>query len=120
MADTMAGPYKMVDKYYKEPRKRMRLEGYDYSLDGVYFVTICTHGRAHYFGHRAVSDMVYKIWNMMPERYDGPRLDEFIVMPNHVHGIIQIVGADRRVGPCDNPDLSRLMQWFKAVVSGKS
>lgn len=83
----------MVDKYYREPRKRMRLEGYDYSLEGFYFITICTHKRIKIFEHQPVPEMVQRIWRMLSERYEGIYLDEFVVMPNHIHGLIQIVGA---------------------------
>ncbi len=49
----------------------MRLEGYDYSLEGMYFITICTHRRVNYFENNAAVEMVYNIWNLAPERNHG-------------------------------------------------
>jgi REP element-mobilizing transposase RayT len=72
------------------------LKGYDYSQPGAYFVTIVTQGRAAVFG--AVADGVMRLnpagemghaaWARLPARFPAIALDEFIVMPNHVHGIV--------------------------------
>ena len=82
-------------------RRSIRLKGYDYSQSGAYFVTICTQNRECLFGD--ISDgemrlnyagqMVRDVWNDLPIKYRGVEIDEFVVMPNHVHGIIVIVGA---------------------------
>jgi REP element-mobilizing transposase RayT len=88
-------------------RRSIRLKGYDYRQAGAYFVTICTQDRAFLFG-QVVHDemqlndagkMVYDIWNDLPAFYPGVQTDAFIVMPNHIHGIIILVGADPRVCP---------------------
>jgi len=79
-------------------RKRNRLMGYDYSQDGLYFVTFCTHERKNYFGgiHNEImcvnklGRIVWERWNWLTEQYPYVVLHDFVVMPNHVHGIIQI------------------------------
>ena len=88
-------------------RRSIRLKGYDYSREGLYFITICVKNREYLFGN--ISDgkmilndagrMVETEWLKMPERFSNIRLHEFIVMPNHFHGIIEIVGATLVVAP---------------------
>jgi len=91
-------------------RRSIRLKGYDYSRPGLYFVTICTTNRLSLFGHIENRDMVLNdvgkmvniVWNEMPNHYKGIGIHEFIVMPNHVHGIIEIESNSMTVGagPC--------------------
>jgi len=89
-------------------RRSIRLKGYDYSEAGTYFVTICTQNRECLFGNiidgtirlNEAGEMIQTVWNEIPSHYDGIDVDEFVIMPNHVHGIIVIVGA----GPCACPD----------------
>lgn len=91
-------------------RKSLRLKGYDYSQAGAYFVTICTQSRACLFGEivegamrlNEAGRMVDSVWHELPGRYTGIGVDVFVVMPNHVHGIIALtpVGA----GPCACPN----------------
>jgi putative transposase len=92
-------------------RRSIRLKGYDYRQAGAYFVTICTQDRAFLFG-QVVHDemqlndagkMVYDVWNDLPAFYPSVQTDAFIVMPNHIHGIIILVGADPRVCPNADP-----------------
>jgi putative transposase len=80
-------------------RKSTRLRGYDYSQPGAYFITVCIHDRKKYsFGNvvdgaMAENDygkIVRNCWNDLPSHYPQIRLDEFVVMPNHFHGIIVI------------------------------
>jgi REP element-mobilizing transposase RayT len=88
-------------------RRSLRLKGYDYSQAGAYFVTICTQNRECTFG--GVDDgelrlndagrVVWSVWDELPPRFPGLELDAFVVMPNHVHGIIVIVGAGLAL-PC--------------------
>ncbi|MCF7958922.1 MAG: transposase [Phycisphaerae bacterium] len=82
-------------------RRSIRLEGRDYSRAGVYFVTICTQGHLSLFGKiengemniNQAGVMVQRQWNDLLVRFDTIKLHEFIVMPNHFHGIIEIVGV---------------------------
>ncbi len=79
-------------------RKSIRLKGYDYSQPGAYFVTIVTQNRENLFGEIVDDKMILneygkivdKFWHSLPEKYQNIELDEFIVMPNHIHGIIII------------------------------
>lgn len=87
-------------------RKNMRLKGYDYSQPGAYFVTICTHGRECVLGDvvdgkmqlNEAGDIVLDCWNDLANHYESIELDEFVVMPNHVHGIIVIVDTGKVQG----------------------
>lgn len=86
-------------------RRSIRLLEYDYASAGGYFVTMCTHGRECLFGRidgeaMVMNDagrMVESVWQSLPGRFPGIALDEFVVMPNHVHFIAFLVGA-RLVG----------------------
>jgi len=74
-------------------RRSIRLKGYDYSQSGAYFVTICTKDRKSYFEkYRGLKEIVKRQWEELPQRFPGLTLDEFVIMPNHIHGIF-IVGA---------------------------
>ena len=103
-------------------RKPLRLKGYDYSRAGAYFITVVVQGRLCLFGdvvggEMGLNDagkMVRRVWDGMPDRFSFIEMDEFVVMPNHVHGVIIIhqppasdvppVGASR-VGALDDPRL---------------
>ena len=77
-------------------RKSNRVKEYNYSTAGYYYVTICTYNRKELFGYIEDSRMVLneygkaieKIWKEIPDHYPNIELDEFIVMSNHIHGII--------------------------------
>lgn len=83
----------------KHHRRSIRLRGYDYSQPGGYFVTICTQDHACLFGDvtggqmqlNAAGQMVLAEWTALAERFPTIQLDAFVVMPNHVHGVILIV-----------------------------
>ena len=82
-------------------RKANRLKDYDYSRNGFYFVTICTKNRKQYFGEIKNEEMVLSdcgetaenLWLEIPNHFGDIKLDEHIIMPNHVHGII-IIDSD--------------------------
>jgi putative transposase len=77
-------------------RKRLRLAGFDYSELGAYFVTICTRNRQHLLGEIEDGQMklnprgeaVKGSWNDIPNYFTGIALDAFVILPNHVHGIL--------------------------------
>jgi len=107
-------------------RKNIRLPHYDYSKPGAYFVTICTHGSALFFGTirqgafltNPAGSMIHRWWVELERKFSGIRLDEFIVMPNHVHGIMWIespVGVTLR----GHPSLSDVMDWFKTMTTNE-
>lgn len=82
-------------------RQTIRLKKYDYSDSGWYFVTICTQNRECLFGNiidnkmnvNNIGNMIENIWSKIPKRFNMVELDMFQIMPNHLHGIIVIVGA---------------------------
>ncbi len=99
-----------------------RLNGYDYSKPGNYFITICTKDRKPLFGE--ISDerirlsetgkIVSECWSALPNHYQNIILDEFIVMPNHIHGIIIIRnGLDYN----SKHGLSEFIRAFKSFSS---
>jgi putative transposase len=78
-----------------------RLNRHDYSANSTYFITICTRLEISYFGNITGGKMILsesgriasKFWHELPEHFSFVSLDEFVVMPNHVHGIIIIESA---------------------------
>ena len=91
-------PNTMINNPTSHRRKSIRLQGYDYSQAGLYFITVCTHNRVPLFGEivdgvmalNTAGQIVEKCWCAIPEHFPQVTLDEFVVMPNHVHGIITI------------------------------
>jgi REP element-mobilizing transposase RayT len=85
-------------------RQSIRFRDFDYSSNGAYFVTICAQGRECLFGNicdgemelNEVRRMVESIWQAVPHRYTNVVLDEFMIMPNHFHGIIILNDIGRR------------------------
>ena len=117
-------------------RRNIRLSGYDYAQAGMYFVTVCTQNRACLFGEildgeirlNEAGHIVQEVWNGLPMHYANVQLDVFMIMPNHVHGIIAImdvdnVGADLHVGtglkpvPTKNHGLPEIVRAFKTFSS---
>ena len=109
-------------------RKQLRLKDYDYAQPGAYFVTICTKDRVYRFGEIVDGQMnendlaviVRTCWNDLPNHYLNVQLDEFVIMPNHVHGIIVIVDEPNTVGnghrpsPTKKHPLSEIVRAFKS------
>jgi len=82
----------------KHHRRSIRLPGHDYAQAGAYFVTICTDDRQCLFGRVDNAEMrlnhlgqiADECWRMIPAHFGNVELDAFVIMPNHVHGIIVI------------------------------
>jgi len=87
-------------------RQSVRLDGYDYRNAGVYFVTVCSHQRECLFGAifegvivaNAFGEAVSACWRAIPDHFADVTLDDFILMPNHVHSIVIIHQSDGPVG----------------------
>ena len=85
-------------------RKPLRLRNFDYSQMGCYFVTICTRDRRHLFGKivagrlRATDagKIVSRCWQRIPEITQDVELDEYTIMPNHLHGLLWLGRAVRQ------------------------
>jgi len=130
-------------------RRQNRVSGYDYSQGGYYFVTVCTQDRIEWFGEIKKGEMVlndigkmaHQLWNEIPFYYSGIHLDTFVVMPNHIHGIIiiessvgttpcgcptrnefgqtQMFGQTRGSVPTDKLSLSDVISRYKSLVTKK-
>lgn len=123
-------------------RKRNRLSGYDYSQQGAYFITVCTQNRAELFGrivganavrpYTELSDLGQVVKTgveMLPAVYPMVSVDEFVIMPNHVHMIIVIddgrTNADSGrsqngrtlFAPTGSPTVSRIIKQWKGVIT---
>ena len=93
----------------KHNRRSIRLPGYDYSQPGWYFITICTFKHQDLFGYiddghmilNDVGEIAKNCWMSIQDHFPNTKLDEYIIMPNHVHGIIEM--------KADNNDLCRGM-----------
>ncbi|WP_439882140.1 transposase [Pontibacter sp. MBLB2868] len=105
-------------------RKRNRLNGYDYSREGLYFVTSCVLDKACVFGQVANEEMIVSTygqiaerqWHWLAEQYPYLVLHTFVVMPNHVHGILEIDWAE--IAPETKvKSISELMGAYKATTS---
>ena len=92
-----------------------RLQGYDYAAAGLYFVTICTADRRWFFGEvrcgiMGLSDIgavAHRYWNEIPDHFAHAAVDAFIVMPDHVHGILVLQGPGTGDDPGDGDALVR-------------
>lgn len=102
-------------------RRSIRLRTYDYRSPGAYYVTLCTERRQCLLGRVvgremeliATGHLVNRLWQEMPEHYDGTKLDRFQIMPNHIHGIIML-NLGRRPEDCVT-SLPGLVQRFKSL-----
>jgi len=106
-------------------RKSIRLKDYDYSQPGYYFITGCVLGRQCLFGSvvgdavelNAVGEIVSKEWHDLPRRFPSVGLDAFVVMPNHVHGIIILRGREAESTPTTRKRPLTLGQVTRAFKS---
>jgi putative transposase len=111
-------------------RKSIRLAGYDYSSAGCYFITVCSFHRKCIFGEiiqgkfhsNPAGQIVSESWFELPYHYAGLELDAFVIMPNHVHGIVALcdpVGAGFKPAPGmrKRRSLSEVMRAFKTFSS---
>ena len=128
-------------------RKSPRLPGYDYNLEGGYFITLMTHNHIPGFGEvvdgemrmNEVGEMIQKEWLNFSEGFPTIQLDQFIVMPNHFHGILFITELEvgeglvpsrksphrendviRRAPTRDAPTLGDIIGAFKSKTTNKS
>jgi len=116
-----------------QKRQKMRLPYYDYSRPGYYFVTICTKNRKYYFGNidngkitlSAMGRVTKQCWQEIPKHFNNVKLGKYIIMPNHLHGIIILspVGnrhacplQDRR----QNQKIPVIIGSFKSAVTKKN
>ncbi|MFB6317842.1 transposase [Saccharicrinis sp. FJH54] len=94
----------MSDKFLNKYRtSSLRLQKWDYGWDGKYFITICTKHRTYFFGDIVQGRMILsetgrlasKLWIEIPQHFSFVKLDEFVIMPDHMHGIVIIDKKDK-------------------------
>jgi putative transposase len=115
-AERHSGKSGMTANNRHHHRRSIRLPAYDYSGEGPYYVTICTQDRLCLFGRVANGEMalnergrfVQQCWDELTGHYAGIELDAFVIMPNHVHGIVVITGGAYRRGGVTPPLLQRV------------
>ena len=123
-------PYPEIMRKFKNKYRipSARAPWWDYSADGVYFITICTRDRKHFFGTISEETMhlshvgviVDILWHEIPNHTTGIDLREFTVMPNHLHGIIVITGSGGRILDADADDANPSKNEFMSEISPKS
>jgi len=124
-----------------------RLKNWNYGSNGYYFITICTHNRKNYFGVIKNNEMILSDvgqlaqthWDEIPKRFIYASVDAYIIMPNHIHGIIRINksgdcckidvkdaesknvgGITKNHNPMLQDNLSRIIRWYKGRVTFES
>jgi putative transposase len=113
-------------------RKSIRIQGFDYSEQGAYFITIITHKRKCIFGEINHGEMhlsptgsiVKQIWESIPDHFPQAYVDHFVIMPNHIHGIIELVRARHAVplqyeqfGKPVSGSIPTIIRSFKSTVT---
>lgn len=109
-------------------RKALRLTGFNYASPGAYYITICTHGQKSIFG--TIEDNAMKLndfgriveqcWFDLNNHYASIQLYEFVIMPNHIHGIIMIGDAWAGLKPAPTyahhgiPEIVRAFKTFSS------
>lgn len=100
----------MNNKYLNKYRiASARLQSWDYGSNGYYFITICTAGMEHFFGevekttnakmqHNEMGKIAHRYWEEIPVHFPFVELGNFVIMPNHVHGILIINKPNNTVG----------------------
>lgn len=115
----------MQDPIVLPQRKQLRLRGYEYAFPGVYFVTICSADRRPIFGSvregkivlSRIGEIVRTEWITLTERFPRLALDEFVIMPNHLHGVVAFVGHSGGASP--SPTLFEVIGAFKSISTIK-
>ena len=113
----------MGNTFAGHQRRSMRLKEYDYSNAGAYFITIVSFKRINIFGSindghvqlNQIGEIVENTWREIPIHFPYVTLDSFVIMPNHVHGILNIVGATH-VSPLQTNTPKRKSQPLGVIV----
>jgi len=109
-------------------RRSLRLRGYDYSSPGAYFVTVCAS--SHLFGRVRAGEMIpnrsgeiaRECWTSIPKHFTYVRIDAFVVMPDHVHGILILRDRYPRthaIGRISPGSLGAVVRSFKSAVASR-
>lgn len=127
----------MDDKYKSQYRiASARMPTWDYGSHGLYYITICTKDRIHYFGEiesspetqniaslhlTLIGEIAHKNWLDIPNHFSFIELDEFVIMPNHIHGILLINKPDKELWETNkfgvqSQNLASVIRGYKASV----
>lgn len=108
-------------------RKHLRREYHNYSSPGNYFITICTKRQSPWLANisenalhlSAAGEIVQEQWKLLPGRFPGLETDQFVVMPNHLHGIIVLTEHLCYKGPAkkSKPSLSDIIDLYKGAAT---
>jgi putative transposase len=101
-----------VSLYQGKPRQSLRLTGYNYGASGAYYVTCCTHQRQPLLVHPQLHVIVEKEWLALPQRFPAVTLDIFVIMPDHMHGLLWIDAEVKRA-----PTLFTIMKSYKSITA---
>lgn len=109
----------------QEPRKKLRLAGYNYKSSGLYFVTFCTEDRQPLFGeiingkmeYNDAGYMVFNVFKNLKNRYFSVDVDNFVIMPNHVHAIIILERLERTWKSAPTDSLSDVIKKIKTYTT---
>jgi putative transposase len=145
----------MTDLFKNKYRiQTTRLQNWDYGNNAPYFITVCAKNRFHYFGEiennemnlNEIGSLAEHFWKEIPIKFPYAKLDDFIVMPNHIHGILFIEkpvetqfiasnidndfnseetrliaslqgGITKNMNPMLNENISRIIRWYKGRCS---
>jgi REP element-mobilizing transposase RayT len=113
-------------------RRSVRLHGYDYTQDGAYFITIVAFARENIFGMLVdqttqlthTGEIAAQEWERLPRRFPALEVDEFIIMPNHLHGILVLADPHRGTGTAEAAQIESnaprvpVLEHFGAPVKG--
>jgi REP element-mobilizing transposase RayT len=105
-------------------RRSIRLRDYDYSQSGAYFITICTYQKEYLFGEiinyemqlNSLGKIVQFYWQGLKNHYDYLQLDEFVIMPNHLHGILILINT---INPTKRKGIPEIIRGFKTFSAKK-
>jgi REP element-mobilizing transposase RayT len=114
-------------------RRYIRLKDYDYTQEGAYFITICTKDKQCIFGDikqgemklNLLGSMAHQYWQEIPQHFPHINLDVFVIMPNHIHGILWIVKTipkedkTRDYGKMIPGSIPTIIRSYKSIVTKK-
>lgn len=114
-------------------RRSIRLKNYDYTQEGAYFITICTKNKQCIFGEieqgeiklNVLGTIAYECWQEIPQHFPHVKLDSFVIMPNHVHGILwidRLIHSDREpreYGKMVAGSIPCVIRSYKSAVTKK-
>ena len=113
-----------MERFKKPRRRKLRLPKYDYTQAGAYYVTICSYKKRCIFGEVVARQMILNrygkivqtAWMEIDHHFPTVKTDQFVVMPNHIHGII-ILNPDSLECECEGPSLGTVVGSFKSATT---